>query len=1244
MKQTRRCASCSLLLILVVVGTAGAEDWPMFRHDGKLTAATSEKLDPPLESIWVYRTRQWQHPPWLKGSRGMEHMPERARYEVSISAAGDALFFTSKADGRVVCLDAATGKMQWQFVTGAGVNRIPTYYEGKVYAGSDDGHVYCLDATTGKSVWVYKAAPADRWLFSYNQMMSVWTVRTNIYVDKGVAYFGGGTMPHDGTFITALNAETGKIVWKNDTRSETRFRWALSPHGNIYATKNSIYFPNDTKPFHWPLFNSFARTDAAHAAGDPEGPGFRGMIETIIGAVQGNVRYRGDSAEAITVEVDPKDKNRKKRTYSTIWKVETPGYGLDAGSILGTPEMRGATPIYNPDLCSVIATDGVVFSLRTRQEGDKAVEGKVFAHASKDGKELWSAEIGEWPNQVIAANGRLFVSTRDGTIYAFAPKGARKHGVIDEPVDARAFGDGPSLANAATEIVKQADIQEGYAVVLDCTTGELARELAARTKLHISAVFDDEAKAQAAREAASRASLHVSRIIVWTRKPGEPLPFPPRFADLVTSEAAAYGGDLPETRDALERLLKPVRGKAVIGGSHTEAALKDWIATTKQSGWKVAGAGGSRWALRTGPRLAGAGGWSTGLGDSGNTMCSNDEVLKPPLGVVWIGRPFSSRRSRGIKPAIMVDGVLVHHVTTVFDTIGHTEGYDQYTGRRLWRMKGGVTDTVGAHGAIIQRYFEILVQLDPWTGKVVRKIGVPFVGAKWTGMGVDRNGRTLYLVASGEGAEKQQLSCVIAYDIPSGRVMGKLGGPGETEQWGGWSAISDGRMYFAGGQPTDAERAEAKADMLAWLKTLPGDEYKQFAADIDGHSFTVLKALDAKTGKLLYRKAVDNTNAGGKWMRKVVSGGRRQYQPLLMGLVAANGGAVVFGTGAGADKSWAVWPSGGYKWRALSVYDGATGKLLWYRFGNYRARPVVTQDLVVAEPWAFHLRTGEPKTRIHPTSGKKVNWVYYRWNKQCGTFNGSRYFLFGRSRGIGYQDLLNDTGLYTILHSRSNCWIDTSSAGGTMIKPPYAIGCKCEVSMPFTFAMAQVTTPITLSQDFNQPGPALPVKHLYLDFGATGDRRDEQGRVWLAPRSKEPGGQLVLKYGTPFVGGTDIRRNSMYTPIENTDVPFVFATARRGLAKCTMPIGGGGKFKVRLGFSALPGDKPGRRVFDVKLNGETVLSNFDIVKETGRADRAVWKDFTLSLGKDLTLELVAKSANPTPDTMPLINALQVLRQ
>jgi hypothetical protein len=219
-----------------------------------------------------------------------------------------------------------------------------------------------------------------------------------------------------------------------------------------------------------------------------------------------------------------------------------------------------------------------------------------------------------------------------------------------------------------------------------------------------------------------------------------------------------------------------------------------------------------------------------------------------------------------------------------------------------------------------------------------------------------------------------------------------------------------------------------------------------------------------------------------------------------------------------------------------------------------------------------------------------------------------------------------------------------------MIKPPNAVYCKCSWSLPFTIALGQVSTPPVVAQQFAQPGPNLPVKHLYLDFGAGGDRRDKEGNLWIRP-NRPPGHHLILGYGSTtalYPGGRDVRRSSQYTPVENTAEPFVFASATVGLKRCILPVttpaDGAGAFKVKLGFAALPGDKPGRRVFDVRLNGKTVLKNFDVIKEAGKTDRAVWKEFTLVLEGNLVLDLVAKSDSPAPDQMPLINGLVVLRE
>lgn len=75
----------------------------------------------------------------------------------------------------------------------------PTVVAGRVFLGSGDGTVYALDAATGCTVWTYKA---------------VTTVRTAITVASrgksgSLAYFGDGEAN-----LYAVDAEDGKLVWK----------------------------------------------------------------------------------------------------------------------------------------------------------------------------------------------------------------------------------------------------------------------------------------------------------------------------------------------------------------------------------------------------------------------------------------------------------------------------------------------------------------------------------------------------------------------------------------------------------------------------------------------------------------------------------------------------------------------------------------------------------------------------------------------------------------------------------------------------------------------------------------------------------------------------------------------------------------------------------------------------------------------------------------------------------------------
>ncbi len=1235
----RRLVLVSLFVFLWSVTPARAEDWPMYRHDRLRTAVTGEKLSLPLEQVWAFKSRQSKVAPRPDYDPNFSAYPGSVRDNLPLIAVGDAVFFTSAEDGRLVCLDAGSGAIRWQFIAGAGMNRSPTYWEGRVYAGSSDGNVYCLDARSGAVSWIYRAAPADRCLLSYGKMISVWPVMTDVFVDGGVAYCAAGTFPHDGAFLDALDAKTGRQIWRSGRAGENAWRESLSPGGHLYVTQNNVWVPKDFRGFGGIAYGSgvpFRRSDGRFIGGwgdpDVEKPKTTGMFWPLMGVVKDGVRYSGVAAWKVEGEETKRE---------MIWQQDIPGRWTDTDSAIGmrVSHKRGQLILrYDPDLSSVVYAGGTLFHSSFDADPKKGVGSGVYARDPKTGEALWTAEIPERANQIVVANGHLLVGTRSGTIYCFASTGAAKHGLIEEQIQAPA-APGKDVAIAAEQIIKQAGVQEGHALVLDCHDGRLAAELARRTKLFVCAVFRDAEAMQKARETYVAAGLHLTRIVTWHQSPGTKLPYSSFFADLIVSEGSVAGKSLPEDVDEIIRLSKPIRGVTLLGGISTQDPLKQWIASTKLQGWEIVHAGGF-WARRIRPPLADAGGWTHMYGDPGQSSCSHDGVLKPPLGVVWFGPPFMVNGSR--QTALIVNGILVN------PDAHSLEGYDQYTGRRLWRIEAANVAAGEGQVAVSPKHVFIrhpagLVQLDLLTGKELATFRTPF-GEKneWEWFAVSDDGSTVF-GASGGG--------LFALEVESGKskLKWQIGGPDAPEKIGGRTVMSDGRIYLLAGAASEAQRAEVIEDLRKWFQTQTAELRDEFEKQVKDRDIRELIAVTAATGKILYRRGVDITNCGGSWLRPVNSGGKRGYSPHLTGDLYTHNGVVVFGSSGGADKGWGVWNGGGYKSRALTAYEGATGKLLWYRYANYRARPVIVDDTIYAEPWAYDLRTGASKTRKHPISGEDTDWAWCRSDKQCGIFSASKYFLFGRSMGVGYQDLLTDQGLYTFWHSRSSCWMDCSSGGGIMFKPPQSIGCICQWNMPFSIALGQVSTQPTAAPVTAAPGPALPVRHLHLDFGATGDHRDAAGNLWV--RANLPKEHLLfLSYPMTmeFYDKHDqIQRSTIYTPIEDAQVPFVFATAQIGLKRCTLPITkdgkGKGRFQVRLGFAALPGEKPGQRVFDVKLNGKTVIEDFDAAKEAGRADRALWKQFTIDLDGDLILELAAKSGTDDLARLPAINALEVLR-
>lgn len=69
----------------------------------------------------------------------------------------------------------------------------------------------------------------------YGNLCSTWPVNTGVLIHDGIAYFAAGIIDHDGTYVYALDAKTGKIKWQNNSSGHLsrELRKGISAQGNL---------------------------------------------------------------------------------------------------------------------------------------------------------------------------------------------------------------------------------------------------------------------------------------------------------------------------------------------------------------------------------------------------------------------------------------------------------------------------------------------------------------------------------------------------------------------------------------------------------------------------------------------------------------------------------------------------------------------------------------------------------------------------------------------------------------------------------------------------------------------------------------------------------------------------------------------------------------------------------------------------------------------------------------------------
>ncbi|MBT3192963.1 MAG: PQQ-binding-like beta-propeller repeat protein [Verrucomicrobia bacterium] len=947
---------------------------------------------------------------------------------------GGRIYYGSSADDGIHCLEAVTGKRVWSTFTEGPVRVAPTIAGDRVYAGSDDGRVLCLSAKDGSLHWTYRPSGIDRRIIGNGRMISRWPVRTGVVVEDGVGFCGAGLFPtSEGAFLCSFDTATGK----------ERFRQTLdvSANGPMVASDDFLILPTGrTEPM------AFSRQDGKRL-GSIRGPGGDVVLTSgdLVLAGSGDINERLDVSDAgtrrhlaslpgIRAVLSQDRAYVVSRTqlmafdwarYLAIARKVGPLSGRfkklrrakDEASVEKRNSLKKEIDALKAELagCQLwcVPCDTGDSLLLAGQNVIAGGSGRVNVYDAKAGTKAWSAEIDGRAHALAVADGRLFVGTSHGAIICFAPDGQAPGSVLVEPslerggaIDAFALDgnsdidpEGNGLLNEQAQmLLDQTGVTQGICLLLD-GGAPLACALAQRSQLRILCVEPDPDRRARARKWLARAGLAGSRIVLHDVD-REQLPYPDRFANLVVADHLS-----PDVM----RVLRPYGGAACV----------------RQSGaWEI---------TRKGP-LEGAGEWTHGLGNSGNTACTMDRHVHGDLELQWFGAPgpsaMADRHHRNVAP-LCKDG----HLFIPGDD--HLFAVDAYNGTPLWQRHlpgslrlGAFLDcsniAVDTSSLYLVSGDKCLV-LDVANGNTRREISLPQLGGDRHSWGyVATMGKVL--VGSGRktnatySEQSRAADNELWYDNMSLVTSDYLFGADPATGKILWTyksglllntslTLGAGRVYFL--ETHSPKALEGK------LGRMPMQAFS------GGPNF--LTALDVETGLQVWRREVTLDDcqhiaylsyADGKL---VLSGNKYIEKKLWY---------FIYGIEAGSGKRvWAQSANSGFSPRG--------------GHGEQNRHPTIVDDVVYAWPRAFNLHDGAPVE----------GWHFLRQGHGCGNISASADSVFWRG-GNPWQRSLSARGQQQRINSitRPGCWINMIPAGGLLLVPEASSGCTCAFPMQTSLA------------------------------------------------------------------------------------------------------------------------------------------------------------------------------------------------
>ncbi|TWT46338.1 outer membrane biogenesis protein BamB [Thalassoglobus neptunius] len=1096
-----------LFLLLTNLPCAVGSDWPMWRGDAQRSASTSDGLPEQLTLLWkrVYSQREqaWDDP------LNLDMMTYDRVFEPVIL--DGRLFMGFNDRDKFVAFDADSGDELWTFFTDAPVRVPPAASNGKVYFTSDDGNLYCVSADKGELIWKFGGAPSNQKAIGNQRFVSVWPARGGPVIRDNTVYFAASIWPMMGTFIYSLDAESGAVQWLNDSTGAQYIKQphsapsfaGVAPQGALVATENHLIVPGGRS-----VPAVFDR-DSGTLKHFEINSGGKGTGGTFIAADESRfyLHTRLKGTRAFDIESGVKTAFMPNEpvladgiVYSVMVNEETPvirAFG-EGDKLLWEIESdgRGDMILAGDRLYAAGENEISVIQLPTPQS-----DAKVIAAIPVDGR----------IERLLAGDDKLVAVTLDGSILAFGETAEDAPRTITEEKQPLQLDD-DSQATVA-KLVSDCDTS-GYALFFGATDESLVMTMAEQPFTQLAVIDSDSERVERLRSQLDAAGLYGRT----TAHVGNAQTFlaPSYIAHLIVvgaQQAANASGSEIET---IYESVRPYGGtlRLLAEDNHAELAARVQSLNLEQA--QVTIDDDFVTVQRIGA-LPGSADWTHQHGDVANTIKSDDRRVKLPLGVLWFGGSSNMdvlpRHGHG-PPEQVVGGRLF------IQGMNSLSARDVYTGRVLWKRE---FEDLGTYDVYYDETYED-TPLDP----KYNQVHIP--GA---------NGRSTNYVVTDDRIYIVEGSRCHVLDPSSGETIQKLELPmndsGERPQWGYIGVYED--LLLAGyGFASYRDRLN--------LKFSSDEELRRNRAgfgskSLDRAASMSLIAFDRHTGELLWK----NDAVHSFWHNGIVAGGGRIYcldrTPELIAAALRRRGVSnadtyriasfdaktgklnweitdgVFGTWlgyseehdlllqAGASASDRLYAEVG---QGMAVYQADSGDVQWKNDSISYAGPcILHNDWIFTNAnsyresaGAFHLVDGHPKLVANPLTGELQPWKLTR-AYGCNTVIASENLLTFRSGAAGFYDLLSESGTGNFGGFKSGCTSNLVVANGVLNAPDYTRTCSCAYQNQTSLALVHMP-----DLEFWTINPAVGIQETTgrlkdggINFGAPGDRSDENGVVWL---------------------------------------------------------------------------------------------------------------------------------------------------